>query len=180
MSVHGMLENIRAHSIVVARIAELIAGGVKNAGHPISLELTLAAALLHDIGKTPCLNTLEDHARKGSDICRSHQLDTIADIVAEHVVLKNGVPLPVCTEKEIVYYADKRVNHDAIVDLDDRLDYIIERYAGENAELKHAIRKNFKHCHLIESILFADLDFRPGDIVRLVHKKQSILLRDST
>ncbi|MCK5404400.1 MAG: HD domain-containing protein, partial [Desulfobulbaceae bacterium] len=51
MSVHGMLENIRAHSIMVARIAELIAGGVKNAGHPISLELTLAAALLHDIGK---------------------------------------------------------------------------------------------------------------------------------
>ena len=173
MSEYGMLENIRSHSIMVARIAELIVRGLKKSGLSVSMDLTVAAALLHDIGKTSCLNTTEDHSRKGADICNTHRLLEVADIVAEHVVLRNGVPMPVCTEKEIVYYSDKRVNNDTIVSLDDRLGYILDRYGRDNPGLRKAIRKNFKHCHLIESVLFQSLEFQPGDIAHLVDENPS-------
>ena len=61
--------------------------------------------MLHDIGKTSCLDNDDDHAEKGYEICMAHDLGAIADIVAEHVILKNYLPEAGLTEKEIVYYA---------------------------------------------------------------------------
>jgi uncharacterized protein len=55
--------------------------------------------LLHDIGKSLCLDTKEDHAAKGEEICIQNQLDEVADIVGEHVILKNYDPEAVISEK---------------------------------------------------------------------------------
>ena len=52
----------------------------------------------------------------------------IAPIVGEHVRLKNYHLNGAFSEKEVVYYADKRVKHDRVVTLKERQDYIIERY----------------------------------------------------
>ena len=52
----------------------------------------------------------------------------VGDIVRQHVHLDaNGHPGPP-TEVEIVNYADKRVMHDSIVSLEQRMDYILQRY----------------------------------------------------
>ena len=85
--------------------------GVGPGRAALSLELIVSGALLHDIAKTASLETELRHDELGREICLRHGLDELAEIVAEHVVLKDWAPEH-CTEKEIVYYADKRVLHD--------------------------------------------------------------------
>ncbi len=169
MEEHRMLDNIRDHSIVVAQIAEFLTENLQKKGLDLPLNLTVSAALLHDIGKTPCLNTHEDHARKGKEICLQHGHDEIADIVAEHVILKQGFKGRALSATEIVYYADKRVNHDGIVSLTERLEYIIARYGLNNGKRCQAIEKNFQQCCFIESEIFSYLDFDPEDLAQKIH-----------
>jgi len=175
MEQHHMLPNIKDHSIVVARVAEMITQDLIRAGHDLSLETVIAGALLHDIGKTACLNNDDDHAVRGYEICRDHNLPVIADIIAEHVILKNYDPAKDFTEKEIVYYADKRVNHDQVVSLKERLDYILERYGMNNKDRHLAIKKNYARCQDLEKRLFAALAYAPDKISDLIMTRLSVL-----
>ncbi len=162
MDEHQMLDNIKAHTVVVGQIAEFVADGLQSAGVEISLDLTLAGALLHDIGKTICLNTDNDHAEVGAKICMRHNLDEIAPIVSQHVILQKSFPDVPISETEIVYYADKRVNHDEIVSLDQRLSYIIDRYGHSDPKRHQAIQVNFQRCFAIEQELFSYLGCEPA------------------
>jgi uncharacterized protein len=121
MEQYHMLPNIKDHSIVVAGVAEIIASSLITLGHKLSMDRVIAGALLHDIGKTACLDNNNDHAAKGVEICLAHNLEPLADIVGEHVILRNYSSGKNFTEKEIVYYADKRVNHYQVVSLAERL-----------------------------------------------------------
>lgn len=168
MEQYGMLDNIKAHSMMVKKIAVLIARGLKDVGEEISLEKIAAGALLHDIGKSLCLDTGDDHEAKGREICLENHLDEIADIVGEHVRLKAYHLDSPISEKEIVYYADKRVNNDTVVSLDERLRYLISRYARNMEHVSQRITKNFELCKAVEKKLFAELDFRPEDLARMV------------
>jgi uncharacterized protein len=175
MEQYHMLPNIKDHSIVVARVAGVITHGLINAGHALSLETVIAGALLHDIGKTACLDNDDDHAAKGLEICQALNLETIADIVAEHVILKNYAPENGFSEKEVVYYADKRVNHDQVVSLEERLAYILQRY-GRNDEVRClAIKKNYARCQDLEKRMFSFLAFKPADIPELLISQRSII-----
>lgn len=168
MEDYRMLPNIKAHSVVVAKIGALIAQALDDAGEAVSVKTVIAGALLHDIGKTSCLNTSKDHALKGKEICLAEHLEVIADIVAEHVILKDYSQQDRLTEKMIVYYADKRVNHDMVVSLDERLAYIIDHYGKNNNRLQEKIRKNFSQCRAIEKRIFALLDFLPSDVAQRI------------
>ncbi len=164
MDHYQMLENIKAHSVLVTRVAHLIATGLLDAGVAISVKKTMAAALLHDIGKTSCLNSDKDHAEIGKKICIQNSLDEIADIVGQHVRLKNYNLDESCSETEIVYYADKRVNHDKIVPLKERLSYILARYGNNQKKIVHAIKMNFDLCKEVEKKLFRKLKFDPESV----------------
>jgi len=169
MEQYGMLANIREHSIIVARVTELLVRGLLAAGGKVSLEKAIAGALLHDIAKTACLNCNDNHAARGREICLKHGFEEIAEIVGEHVILSNGVPDDCCREVEIVYYADKRVNHDKVVGLEDRLTYIIDRYSQNNPQRTEAIRRNFEHTRQIEQRLFVKLPWQPEEVADLVN-----------
>jgi uncharacterized protein len=168
MAKYEMLENIKAHSIMVERIASLMARGLQEAGETLSLDRVAAGALMHDIAKTQSLKTKEDHSARGSEICLQNHLDEIADIVAEHVVLKAFSREGPVLEKEIVYYADKRVNHDKIVSLEERLAYLIKQYGRGDERLIRRMGKNFDLCKQVESKLFSKLRFAPEDVAEMV------------
>ena len=168
MERYGMLENIKEHSIVVAKVACLIARGLHKAGEDISITKTVAAALLHDIGKTESLKFGGDHSEIGRSICLENHLDEIADIVAEHVVLRDPSLEGDYSETEIIFYADKRVNHDQIVTLEERLAYILKRYGRNQADLCHAIRLNFELCSKVEKKLFMKLEFEPSSLADII------------
>lgn len=168
MDEYRMLENIRAHSLLVAKVARLIARGLYHAGVGIDVKKVIAAALLHDIGKTPALTSGGDHAVMGADICRKHHLDEIAPIVLEHVRLRHYDLNGIYSEKEVVYYSDKRVNHDQIVSLDNRLAYILNRYGTKGSRLNQAIRANFDLCKQVQAKLFKKLNFTPEALAQEV------------
>ncbi len=168
MDTYRMLDNIRAHSVVVAKVARLIAQDLREEHIDISVEIATAGALLHDIGKTASLQTGHDHSEIGRQICLKNHLDEIAAIVAEHVRLKDYALNGSFSEKEIVFYADKRVNHDQIVGLDERLAYILNRYSKGQEQLSRAIKKNFSLCRLVQEKLFRRLPFSPEALSNMV------------
>lgn len=165
MDEYRMLPNIRAHSLEVARIAEFLAMALYSKGAAIDIALTLAGALMHDIAKSLCLESGCNHALLGRDICLEHDMGEVAPLVAQHVVLDNdSFPVVPVSAKELVYYADKRVNHDRIVPLEERLIYILGRY-GEDDPLRQAlIRSNFDRCRAIEQAIFQSLSFEPHQL----------------
>jgi uncharacterized protein len=180
MEQHGMLANIRAHSLMVARIAELLAHELqKTSSQPPDLQLCVSGALLHDIAKTPCLSSGCNHAKAGAELCRCLGFPEIAKIVAGHVVLPDFSPeryaAGIFSPVEIVYYADKRVLHDQIVSLPERLDYILERYSGGDTCKQEGIRDNFRKCNVLEEKLFSLLDFAPEDLAGLLAQQKSPL-----
>jgi len=164
MAKYEMLENIRAHSMVVARVASLMAKGLRDAKVDISVEKTTAAALMHDIGKTASLKSGQDHSELGMQICMENDLYEIAAIVREHVRLRCYELNESYSEKEIVYYADKRVNHHKVVGLDERLSYILNRYGQNQDQLCQAIKTNFRLCEQVQEKLFSRLTFSPESL----------------
>jgi putative nucleotidyltransferase with HDIG domain len=176
MEQHGMLANIRAHSLVVARIAELLATELRKTSiQPPELQLCVSGALLHDIAKTPCLTSGCNHAKEGAELCRSLGFPEIAEIVAGHVVLPDFSPeryaAGIFSAQEIVYYADKRVRHDQIVSLPERLDYILDKYSGGDARKQEGIQENFRRCEQLENHMFSFLDFIPDSLAEQTEKR---------
>ena len=174
MDQYEMLEHIKTHSLVVAKVAHLISKTLVAASIDVSVEITTVGALMHDIGKTASLKSGKDHSEIGRRICLENSLYEIADIVGEHVRLKDYCLENRISEKEIVYYSDKRVNHDQVVALKDRLAYILERYGRNREDICNAIRANFKLCEQIEQKLFKKLDFHE-DRLPFLSKDEDIL-----
>ena len=177
MEQYAMLPNIRRHSLLVARIAELLAFRLRArvpVGQAPDQDFCVNGALLHDIAKTPCLEEGCDHAAAGAEICRRHGYPEIAEVVGSHVILKNFSPEKyrqgLFQARDIVYYADKRVRHDAIVSLPERLEYILERYGGNDERVQRLIRENFSRCKQLEGFLFSFFDFSPEQLCSKVEE----------
>jgi len=164
-----MLANIRDHSIIVARIATRLAEELQATGHKLSVPLVTAAALLHDIGKTACLDSERDHAAYGREICLAHGLDELAEIVGGHVRFQDN-SCGTFSEYDIVFYADKRVTHEQVVSLDEREVYILERYGRNDPQRLAIIREHCRSWRLVEARLFAPLGFAPGEVAGLIDR----------
>ena len=154
---------------MVARITALLSRELSRAEVHVDHELAVAGALLHDIAKTRCLEGRCNHAEVGVEICLAHGFHEVAQIVGEHVILSDFSP-PQLSAKEVVYYADKRVNHDKIVSLEQRLDYIIERYGKGDPKSVEMIQTNFGKCCQIEERIFSPLCFQPSQLPHLVNE----------
>lgn len=181
MDEYAMLPNIKRHSVTVARAAlQIFDGYAANKALNVDLperKLILAGALLHDIAKTPCLKEECDHAKAGAEICIELGYPDIAPVVAEHVVLKNYDPARyqqgIFTATEIIYYADKRVRHEEIVSLADRLEYILKHYGMDDPVMHGLIRKNFDRCIQLEEYLFTFIHFSPDQLAEKVLESSS-------
>jgi uncharacterized protein len=128
----AMLDNIRRHSQVVCAVALLVHDWLADAGVCLNRQVVATGALLHDIAKTQCLHTQRRHDLEGEDILRAAGYPELGRIVALHVYLPEGHPLD---EAMLVNYADKRVNDDAIVNLNQRYAYIADRYGKGDPQL---------------------------------------------
>jgi uncharacterized protein len=157
----GMLENIVAHSRQVCRVSLLIVDHLQQDG--LNRELILAAALLHDITKTRSFQTGEDHAETGEQVLAEIGYPEVGRIVGQHVRLERYFASSGPTEAEIVNYADKRVLHDRVVPLSERMGYILEKY-GREPEWKRALLLLWEKTEALEARLFAGLPFAPNDV----------------
>ena len=148
MARYSMLPNIVEHSIQVMNVSLAITDNLKS-GVPINRDLVIAAALLHDITKTKSLVTKERHDASGGLLLRELGFPSTADIVEQHVIIHNVNLEGRLEEREIVYYADKRVLHDTIVTIDERLHDLVQRY-GTTEEIRSLILQNKSQMLAVE------------------------------
>ena len=167
MEHYEMLPNIREHSLIVASVAATLFTALeKNIAEKLpDRELVIKGAMLHDIAKTICLHGKCMHDVMGEKICLDHGYPDLAEIVKEHVYLEQYPERSwmdgIFQAKEIVFYADKRVNHDQLVSLSERLSYILKTYGQKNKKREQFIMNNFFKCKKLENALFSFIDFSP-------------------
>jgi putative nucleotidyltransferase with HDIG domain len=166
MEAHGMLPHIRAHSFRVMQVADCLGQALAGAGVGLNLPLIATGALLHDLGKTPCLGTGQNHAQWGAEVLASLGYPELARVVREHVRLEEDLPDPrPLREAEVVNYADKRVLHTRVVSLEERFADLRERY-GRTPEALARIAAMQVISRDLEERLFAPLPLSPLDLMR--------------
>ena len=149
MKEHDMLPNIVDHSIQVMNVALAILNNLNNPGE-IDRDLIISSALLHDIAKTRTIYSGEmRHDLIGGEIARDMGYPEIAEIIESHVVFNDFNFDGSLEEREIIFYADKRVMHDTIVSIDDRVDDLVDRY-GKNEKIAEMILDNKKFILRVE------------------------------
>ena len=149
---YRMLPNIRAHSLKVRDVSLIIADAVQRAGGHMDRALVEAGALLHDITKTRSISTRENHAQTGQALLTELGFPKTGRVVGEHIIPDDrGDRL---TAAEIVAYADKRVLHDSVVELEERFVYLKKRYGDFPRALEYYAKMRARMLH-IEDIVAA-------------------------
>ena len=172
MAEFGMLPHIREHSLKVAEVAVWLGTELQAAGFPLHLPLIEAGALLHDLGKTPCLGTSLNHAEWGAARLREAGFLLVAEVVAEHVIL-NPAPRDPRTlrEAEVVHSADKRVLHSEVVTLAARFADLKERYASTEEARRRLAALEMK-AQALEARIFSRLPHHPHDLIHLYQARR--------
>lgn len=159
-----MMDNIVAHSLQVCRVAIFLANSLET---DINLDIVQAAALLHDITKTRSIKTHENHAQTGKQLLIDLGYPEVGNIVGQHVLLDEYFASNSPTEADVVNYSDKRVVHDKVVTLTQRIDYIMERY-GIEPERREYIRMLGEKTKDLEKRLFHFCSFSPQNMESLL------------
>lgn len=169
----NMLDHIVVHSFQVCRVAIFLADHMGSGPSSLSRNLVQAAALLHDITKTRSFTTRENHALTGAQFLNEMGYPEVGHIVEQHVRLDSYAASDFPTEAEIVNYADKRVLHDRIVTLKERMDYILEKYAT-GPEYRERLFWLWKKTEELESRLFSYVPFKPEELGRLIDNEGDV------
>lgn len=152
---YKMLDNVRGHSLLVARIADFLARKAHERGLIRDVQEVRASALLHDIAKTYCLRYGGSHALLGASWTLR---ETGQPRVAQGVILHVNWPWPlppaekICSLPFLVMYADKRVKHSDCVTLSERFEDLIVRY-GKTEAAREGIRNTWRQTRRIERSL---------------------------
>jgi uncharacterized protein len=161
MEQYGMLPHIKDHSLQVARISVCLGKNLKARFPELNLDLVEAGALLHDIAKTETIRNRGNHAQIGEKMVRALGFDTLAPIVAQHVRLEDAYfHNKWIDEVVLVHYADKRVRHDEVVDLEERFEYLVKTY-GHSQEVVERIKTLYQDTLKVEKMIFLHLSFPP-------------------
>ncbi len=171
---HGVPDNIIGHSIVVERVACFLADELVRAGNGMSLPLISAGALLHDIEKMRGLREGKPHGELGAEETDRLGFTEVSPIVGQHVRLVSYAENGAIDEAKLVNYADKRVNHDQIVTLDERFEYLFERYGAASPQARERIAEIKRLTENIERQIFARLSIAPGDLKRLIEERYGL------
>ena len=163
----GMLDHIVAHSLQVCRVALSLADQMKSTHPGLDHQMLQAAALLHDITKTRSFDTGENHAETGAEFLAELGFPEVAELVRQHVRLDSYSGRTRVDDAAVINYADKRVLHDAVVSLDERMQYIYERY-GKTAVHQQRIRKLWQVTAALENRIFGQLAISPADLPALL------------
>ncbi len=155
-----MMDHIIDHSIMVSNVALFLSLKLKKVCPTIDTHLAMSAALLHDITKTRSFETNEIHSETGAIILTDMGYPEVGDIIRQHVILDSYETQSPISEQEIVNYSDKRILHDQVVSLKERMEYIQLRYGVKN-EFKERFREMKTNSIALEKKIFNNIDIEP-------------------
>lgn len=133
---YGLPGHIVRHCLAVEKVAVFLAEKLREAGEQIDVDLVSRAALLHDIDKAETLKPGFGHlhGQMGKEILEKEGFPELGQLALRHLMFRNFEENPFDSwEEKVLNYADKRVNHDKIVSLDERFEYLLKRY-GKSKE----------------------------------------------
>ncbi len=157
-------EHIVRHLKAVEKLAVFLAKKFNEKGIKVDTELVSRAALLHDIDKLQTLKSGFEHlhSKLSKEILEKEGFPLLGKIVSRHL-LENILEENAFEnwEEKLVYYSDKRVNHDQVVSLQARFDYLFERY-GKEKKVFDKIAKCRPKVEQLEKEIFSNLDITPS------------------
>ena len=150
---HRVPSHIVRHSVAAAKLAVFLAERLKEKGIAVDVNLVDRACLLHDVLRMCDLNDYsrfehsaahktkwESLKAKYKGLCHENaaaallcdKYPQLAQVIRKHryTAIARQKDKPRTWEEKLVYYADKRVMHDSIVPLKQRLEEAHKRYAG--------------------------------------------------
>ena len=123
-----------AHSRAVAAVAAALAAALNARGQHLCGPLVLAGGLLHDIARAQ-----PRHPDAGADLLEGLGYRRAAGVVRLHMELAEGAG-PDVDEAQVVFLADKLVQGDRVVGLEERFAVRLIRHRGDPAALA-AVRR---------------------------------------
>lgn len=173
---YAMLDNIRAHSEKVAGLAYALALCARERGLKVNPGEALAAGLLHDLAKTHTIRHGGNHAQLGAAwVMRETGNGPVAQAVLTHVFW----PWAEDADNDAFFialallYADKRVMHDSYVQLEERFEDLLVRYAVNDyvrARVERAHEQGKRVEAALSRRLGVSLDEYTADSGRLVKR----------
>lgn len=131
-----MPNKVKAHSDKVLMVAMRISNQLNKRGIKLDNKIIIASCLLHDIAKGR-----PNHAGVGAEWLKDMGYTKISTIVKEHMELENISRIP--KEKEVVYLADKMVDGNKIVTIEEKFSAKEKMYENNHEALKTVkYRKN--------------------------------------
>jgi putative nucleotidyltransferase with HDIG domain len=174
---HGMMPNIQRHSLIVARVAATLGEELNKRESQLNIPLIIAGSLLHDIAKGRSLREGGDHVEMGRSMVLGMGYPEVAWIVGSHVDSGSEI-VNTIDEATVVNYSDKRVRHDRIVPLGDRLRDLVARYGGTR-EKRARLREMAKNIERLEREIFSRISTSPDDLEFLIQNdSQNDLFQD--
>ncbi|MBI5422173.1 tRNA (adenosine(37)-N6)-threonylcarbamoyltransferase complex ATPase subunit type 1 TsaE [Candidatus Peregrinibacteria bacterium] len=185
--------NVRQHCRRVAQVSMTIAQAYARKGEILNSTLLYVGALLHDMARVCDFRSMErssfkvpisdDQWNQWLKLREIHKGEKHAFIAHEQLMSRGFTETATLIrsheadllvlepdnydtlEKKILYYADKRVKHDEVVDLAERFRDGRARYGdGDTPEQKKLYRDVEFYSMALEKSLFDGLDIRPDDI----------------
>ena len=124
-----------AHSLAVAAVAAALAAALNARGQHLCEPLVLAGGLLHDIARAQ-----PRHPDAGADLLEGLGYPRAAGVVRLHMELA-GEAGPDVDEARVVFLADKLVQGDRVVSLEERFAVRLIRHRGDPAALAAVWRR---------------------------------------
>ncbi len=111
----------KAHCIMVSKAGKELGKQLNKKGLRLDLDLIEQAGLVHDLVRAE-----ENHGEKAAIILREKGYEKLAATIEDHMKYKfNHRKID---EKSIFCLADRLVLEDKVVDIDKRMDYVIEKF----------------------------------------------------
>ena len=173
MDVHGMMPNIRRHSLMVARVAAVMGEALNRNGSRLDIGLIVAGALLHDIAKGAALREGGNHVEMGRRIVAEMGYPEVAWVVGGHVDAGPELSKSI-DEATVVNYADKRVQHDRVVPLKERMTDLERRY-GKTRKKRVLLREMARNIERLESHLFSRIRRSPEELERMIRSAPRLI-----
>lgn len=178
--------HVRAHCQEVAKVGRFLAETLKKTGEKVDPETVWVAGMLHDVVRvvdfrslSEDLGTPEDqmywkqlrktykgrhHADVAADLLFAEGETILADIIRRHKYVSiTTTEKPTTWEAKLLYYADKRVAHDQIVSLQERLEEGHRRNTP-NHPIDPREKARRDAIGALEKEIFALLPFTPKDL----------------
>jgi alpha-ribazole phosphatase len=150
-------EGVISHSVLVAELARMLAERLNDAGLALNLPLIAASGRLHDIARGE-----PDHAAAGAALLARMGYPLVSAVVAKHMDIRS--PGPSVDEADLVYFADKCVEEDRLVSLEERFEKSLLRHA-DWPEVREKVLERFESARNIGKRIEALVGRRVEEII---------------